>query len=281
MPTDAEIDGFLAVAIDLARWAVDEIAGHRLLPAEIETKENAADYVTIVDRAVERQVRDVIAERFPGHLVVGEEFGDESTGAADGELIWYVDPVDGTTNFVFGLPWSSFSLGLADAEGPLVGVVADPHRGEIISAARGRGAFVRTPQGKEAARCARTTELMGAVVLTEWAAFRPWPGLLEMMVRLSEQGATTRIMGSSALSVASAAIGRGSAAVLGGYNTWDVIAAVLIAREAGAVVLGRNGDAAAAVPHVGDGGLLVSAPAIAPKLWSAWTGGGDVTEQPV
>ncbi|MGI9093202.1 MAG: inositol monophosphatase family protein [Mycobacteriales bacterium] len=260
---------YVDTATQLARMAIDIINEHHLVGAEISTKANDADYVTVVDHAVEQRVRDVIAERFGDHRVVGEEFG---ATADDADYTWYVDPIDGTTNFVYGVPWSSFSLALADRDGAIVGVVADPHRNEIIAAARGRGTTVTGPGGTWPARCAGTKALAGAVLLTEWASFRAWPGMIEMLHTLSAAGVTSRVMGSSALSVASAAIGRGSAAVLGGYNTWDVLAAVLIARESGATVLGRDGHPLPAIPEAGDGGLLVSAPSIAEPLWRAWTG---------
>lgn len=253
----------LDVARELARWAIESISSHRLQAGDISTKADPTDYVTVVDRSVELHVRDVLGERFPGDRVVGEEMGD---GGGDSTRVWYVDPVDGTTNYVHGLPWSSFSLALADGSGPVVGVVADPHRGEIFSAGRGEGAWVNaTP-----ARCADSSTLEGGVLLTEWSAYRPWDGMLPMLEALSFLGCTTRIMGSSALTLASAAVGRASAAVLGGFNTWDVLAGVLIAREAGARVLGRDGGDAPAVPGAEDGGLLVAAPGVAGDAWRAW-----------
>lgn len=261
--TDALADS-LAVAKDLARRAIETIGSARLGPTDVGTKSNAADYVTVFDRMVEQQVRETIAVRWPDDKVVGEELDD--SGGSSGR-VWYVDPIDGTTNFVFGLPWSSFSLAMADADGPAVGVVADPWRDEIFTAVRGRGAQIN---GKPI-HCADTEELAGALLLTEWAAYRAWDGMDSMLRTLSDAGCTTRVMGSSALSLASAAAGRASAAVLGGFNTWDVLAAVLIAREAGAVVLGRDGQPAPLVPGKHDNGVMVSSPGIATEVWKAWT----------
>lgn len=258
-------DKELAIARELAQWAIEAISARRPGAGEIETKAHPADYVTVVDRAVELHVRDVIGERFPLDGIIGEEMG---ASAGESGRTWYVDPIDGTTNYVFGLPWSSFSLGLADESGPLVGVVADPARAEVISAERGVGAWV----GDAPARCAGSATLDGAVLLTEWSAYRPWHGMQRMMTTLAAQGCTVRIMGSAALSLASAAVGRASAAVLGSYNTWDVLAGVLIAGEAGARVLGRDGNELTAIPTANDGGLLVAAPGVADAAWRAWTG---------
>jgi myo-inositol-1(or 4)-monophosphatase len=262
-----ELDDALGVAQDLGRWAIETIGAHQLEPAEIDTKTNPSDYVTVVDRVVEQRVRETISARFPGDRVVGEEMGDGGDPSGSTGRVWYVDPVDGTTNFVFGLPWASFSLAMVDADGIAVGVVADPYRGEILSAIRGRGAAVNG----RAARCGDRDDLTGGLVLTELAAFRLWDGMAEMTAELAALGTTTRIMGSSALTLANAGVGRASGAVLGGFHTWDVAASVLIAREAGAVVLGRDGGPAAELPDHTHGGILVAAPSVARRLWSAWT----------
>ncbi|TNC28163.1 inositol monophosphatase family protein [Amycolatopsis alkalitolerans] len=246
---------YLYFAEELALWAVDRIRQRR--PATVSTKSGPADFVTETDLDVEREVRARIAERYPGHRIVGEEYGT----SGGGEPTWYVDPVDGTTNFAHGLPWSSFSLAVADSAGALAGVVADPSRGEVFGASRGGGARL---DGRPI-RCADTRELPGALVLTEWAAWRPWPGQNELLAALAAEQCTTRVLGSSALSLASVAAGRASAVVLGGYSTLDVLAGVLLCREAGCAVLGRDGRETV-LPAAGDGGLLAAPPALAQSI---------------
>lgn len=264
------LDGYLFFAEELAISAMDRIGTGRPPDEEITTKSGPSDYVTVTDRAVEQLVRDAVHERFPDHAVVGEELG--VMGDEDAELVWYVDPVDGTTNFAHGLPWSSFSLALRDAAGGAVGVVADPYRRELFGAARGRGARLN---GRPI-RCRADGTLAGAVVLTEWTAYRPWPGMEQMFRELSAHLCTSRIMGSSALSVASVGAGRAAAAVLGGYNTWDALAAVVVAREAGALILGRDGLEHDLPPGDGPtGGLLAVAPGVAAELHRAWVGAPD------
>lgn len=261
MTIDRSADEYLFFAEELGLWAIDRIASHRA--TRTSTKSGPADLVTETDLAVEEHVREQIRARFPDHRIVGEELG--ATGPEGGH-VWYVDPVDGTTNYAHGLPWASFSLAVADAQGPVAGVVADPFRHELFSARRGQGArYNGVP-----VRCADTASLEGGVLLTEWAGHLPWDGMTGMMAALSAQHCTTRIMGSSALSLASVAAGRATAVVLGRYNTHDVLAGVLIAREAGARVLGRDGDAAPALPSYADGGLLAACPAVADIVWRAW-----------
>lgn len=250
----AELD----VALELADWASERILAR---PLEVTTKANAADHVTETDREVERYVRAVIAERLPGQVVVGEEYGGEA--ATDGGPTWYLDPVDGTTNYAHGLPWSSFSLALVDADGPAVGVVADPYRGEVFSALRDGPALLNgTP-----IRCRDTLTLSGEIVTTEWLAYRPWPGMESFLSRMSGTLCSTRIMGSTALSLVSVAAGRSAGCVIGRYNVIDGLAASFIAERAGAVALDES-KRPTVFPQ--QGGILVAAPGVTDALWDAW-----------
>ncbi|HET9171375.1 MAG TPA: inositol monophosphatase family protein [Actinospica sp.] len=256
----------LYVAEILALWALDRI---RRRPTDIDVKAGPADYVTDTDREIEQHIRAELNRHFPEHAVNGEEFGDGGshfTTNADGvsaRPTWFIDPVDGTTNYAHDLPWHSFSLGLHDAAGPLVAVVADAGRGEIISAARGLGAR-RDGLPIQASSAIDPT---GAVVLTELAATAPWPGQSAFLHRMTRREITMRIMGSSALSLATVGTGRIAAAALGGgYGMWDVAAGALIAREAGARLFAHNGTEAGPADPPPLGGLLAVAPGIADAL---------------
>lgn len=238
MLSDAELDACEALLDELAAFAIERIPAERPRPDQIATKTSAADWVTETDLAVERHVRVAVLERFPGHRVVGEEYGE--SGADEPAATWYVDPVDGTTNFVHGLPWSSFSLVVVDGEGPAAGVVADPYRREALTAVRGRGA--RT--GGAPLRCAGATTLTGGIVLTELQGQALWPGTGALMAALAERGCVTRIMGSNALSLASVGAGRVLGAAIGALGSIDCLAGILIAREAGARVTTTGGSGA-------------------------------------
>lgn len=263
----AELDtAELARAVDVARELAGWAAGYlrESLPGQVETKAHAADLVTEVDRAVERRVRSVLAEVFPTHLVVGEEEGGT---ARVGTPTWYLDPVDGTTNFAHGLAWSSFSLALAVDRTPLVGVVADPWRGEVWSAASGCGAWrdglacwAGVPQRE--APSESSDPLAGSVLLTEWAAHEPFPGQLDVLTRLAERHCTVRVMGSGTLSVTQVAAGRAAGCLIGAFHPEDHLAACVIAREAGAVVT----DASGAVSVWPEGAFLVAAPGVCDDL---------------
>ncbi len=235
----------LAVAIEAAELAIEVM--HTVPRGQVRRKAHAADPVTDIDLATERAVRGHLMAAFPDHVVVGEELGGT---AADGPT-WYCDPVDGTTNLAAGLPWTSFSLSLAVDGAPMVGVVADPWRGEIFHATRGGGAFRRRegvderlhleagPGGLDST--SSPGALAGKVVLTEWAAHTPWPGMLDMLAELAGQHCTTRVMGSGTLSVTSVGAGRAAGAVIGEFHPEDHLAGLLIGHEAGAVVLDADG----------------------------------------
>jgi myo-inositol-1(or 4)-monophosphatase len=261
--SEAELDACAALAGELAAFAAERIVAERPRPDQIATKTSAADWVTETDLAVERHVRAAVLERFPGHRVVGEEYGESE--AERPPASWYVDPVDGTTNFVHGLPWSSFSLAVVDDAGPALGVVVDPYRREVLSAVRGRGAQL----DGEPVRCAQAETLTGGIVLTEMLAQSLWDGLPELLPALAAQDCVLRIMGSNALSLASVGAGRVLATVLGSFGPVDCIAGMLIAKEAGARVVPDT-----ALPAAGDR-LVCVAPGVADALLGLLGNGRD------
>lgn len=259
---DVDLDRALDVACELADWACDAMRVRR--PGVHRHKASPADIVTDTDEAVETHVRAVLRRAFPGHWIEGEEHGvHEGERAAPR---WVVDPVDGTTNYAHGIGWSSFSLGLADHRGtPLLGVVADPYRGEVFTAVRGGGARLNG----EPVRAADHDELRGHVVMTEWAAHEPWPGMGELLAELSRRWCTVRIMGSTALSLAQVAAGRASAAMIGEFHAVDGMPALLIGLEAGALALDDRGPTFANPA----GGLLLCAPGTVREIGELWLSG--------
>jgi fructose-1,6-bisphosphatase/inositol monophosphatase family enzyme len=204
----------------------------------------------------------LITAELPGHLVVGEEYG----GTAGDGPTWYCDPVDGTTNLTAGLPWTSFSLAMAVGDAPLVGVVADPWRQEIWQAAAGRGVLINgAPQRS------RTDDhpaaLAGGVVGTEWASYVPWPGMDGFLAELAARHCTTRVMGSSTLTIAQVAVGRTVGAVIGEFHPEDHLAATLLCQEAGLAVRDESG---AQQPFPSAGGIMVARPEVADELFDIW-----------
>lgn len=259
------LDAALAVARELAQWAIDFASGTD--PGEILTKKDPADLVTEVDVAVERHVREVIGELFPSHGFVGEEMGGE---ALPGIPCWYLDPVDGTTNFANRVPWNAFSLALLVDHTPLVAVVADPWRADLFEAVTGRGAKLngRTLTVPAASGAGGAADpLSGHIVSTELASHQAWPGMLDMLEELSSRHCTVRIMGSGTMTMVGIAAGRGVGSVIGTFGPVDHLAAMLIVIEAGGVVLDSDGNSTT-FPQ--SGGVMAAAPEAATAVFEVW-----------
>ncbi len=259
---DIDVDRAMTVARDLGRWATLVIKS--MEPGSITTKLNPADIVTQVDVMIEVHVREVIETNFPGHNFVGEELGGNYLNDTP---TWYLDPLDGTTNFANLVPWSSFSLALAFNKTPLVGVVIDPWRSSLFEARAGNGAKLN---GKELViedQGEIENPLSGRIVSTELAAHRPWPGMLQLLDSLSENYCTMRIMGSGTLTVVGVSAKRGIGAVIGQFSPIDHLAATLIVHEAGGVVLDEEGNVNL-FPN--SGGILVATKKASTSLYELW-----------
>lgn len=262
-PTPTGIDpGFLSRALEVAgRLANDAAevitatAGRELAGAG--HKANPYDWVTDTDRTLERHTRRVLAKEFPGMPVIGEEYGTDA-GAAQAASHWVVDPVDGTANYVAGFPWCAYSLALVDAYGPVVGVIADPSRAQIYAAARGRGVRANGRPMHVTPRAAG-----GGLVCAEVSPTR--------LAGLAEHAAAghvgLRVLGSSALAITQVALGHAVAAVLEGYQEWDVAGAVCLAAEAGALVVDGDGRP----EPLPTGTMIVAVPGALEEVLGWWT----------
>ncbi|MDR7302389.1 inositol monophosphatase family protein [Haloactinomyces albus] len=230
--------------------------------------ESPFDWVTDTGRTLERHTRRVLADEFPGIPVFGEEF--DSAGkvgvpvqpSAGTRFRWAVDPVDGTANYVAGMPWCAYSLAMLDEHGPVVGVVADPYRARIYAAARDRGmrangSPVRLTDDKEA---------RAGIVCTEFTKTGPWRGTDRFIANAAADHVSVRVLGSPALAITQVALGHAMAAVLHSYEEWDVAGALALALEAGATVL----DSTGAPSRLPRGGLLVAVPGAAQRALDWW-----------
>lgn len=249
---------WIAVARHCAEWTIAHTRTAAL--GSVESKAHPADVVSAVDRSVEQHLRAVIAAELPDHVVVGEEFGGEPI---EGRPTWYLDPVDGTTNLVNHLPWTSMSLALAVDGQPVVAVVCQPWTGDIFLAARGLGA---TLNGRPL-QLTKQTSLAGTLVMTESSAHQFHDGQVEFMTRLGQEHCATRVMGSGTLTLTQVAAGAGIAGMVPKFHPIDHLAGALIAFEAGAWVMNSNGEDNL---FPTEGGLMVAAPGAAAKLWPLW-----------
>jgi myo-inositol-1(or 4)-monophosphatase len=256
VPMSVSEEELLAVAHEAAGAAAQELmsrfGGH---VQGIRTKSTATDPVSEADLAAEAEIRRVLGERRPEDAILGEEGG--ATG--EGEMRWIVDPLDGTVNFLFGIPQFSVSVACQDGDSMVVGVVLDPVREETFAATR---SGPPTLNGETISGSSRD-DLATALVSTGFAydaAVRAKQALV--MERLLPRVRDIRRAGSAALDLAWLACGRYDAYYERGVNLWDYAAGALIAARAGldVRVLGAADD--------GPAGLAAAAPALMDELMS-------------
>ncbi len=229
----------------------------------LRTKSSPTDPVTVADTETERLVRDRLAELRPGESILGEEGGGAAPG--EGEVRWVVDPIDGTVNFVYGIPAYAVSLAAQIDGVSVAGAVADVVSGDIYSAALGRGAHVATPAGRRRLHCNDIADLSLALVGTGFG-YDPARRAVQaaLLARILPEVRDVRRIGSAALDLCMVAAGRLDAHYEHGLSVWDWAAAALIAAEAGAVlVLPGNPDHQA---WAGAPLLIAAAPGVAAQL---------------
>jgi myo-inositol-1(or 4)-monophosphatase len=232
----AALEDAAVAVVTLAAATLRDRFAAGVTPDQVEFKDKQQrDPVTAIDRAVEALVRAELKARFPSHGILGEE----GTGdAVESELLWVLDPIDGTANFTSGLPFYGLSLALLEAGEPIVGCLYVPFwpgsgKGEVLRASLGNGA-----------------RIAGTEMRLERRAFRPGgpvavpPGLRAMFVvhgELAKRPGEARNLGSIVAEIAMVATGGFQYAVFGGPKLWDVAAGAIIVREAGGAALTWEG----------------------------------------
>lgn len=263
MSEPADPAELLALAEQAAEAAGMMLASERrkgLRPEVAGTKTSPADIVTELDRASEALIRELILSERPGDAFIGEESG-ESGG---GRVRWIVDPLDGTVNFLHGLPDWSVSIA-AEVDGTVVsGAVYVPGRDAMFTAAAGDGARMNDASMLSHAwkiTPSDVTALREALVDTAFG-YDPARAQVQagVVAGVLPHVRGVRCRGSAAMDLCSVAAGRTDAYYEAGLKMWDIAAGALIAREAGAVVTGLDGKPAG--PEM----LLAAAPGIAAEL---------------
>lgn len=211
-----------------------------------------ADLVTETDLSVERLVRSKLAQKFPGHLFVGEEGTSDAIGIGDraGRFVWIVDPIDGTTNFVHSFPVVAVSIGFAYGDETLMGLVYNPMTEEAWFAWKNSGAFfMRSSGGISSIKTSGCSSLGSALVSTGFAvpllrrktpnrdAQEKLMSIVERNTRvLMTRSRDIRRIGSAACDLCYVAMGRTDVFYEFGIKEWDVAAGLLILEEAGGQV---------------------------------------------
>jgi len=228
---------FERIAIEAA-LAGGEVLRRRFADRDHPTVEVKAkhDYVTEVDREAEAAVVAVLRQRVPDHAILAEE---GSPGGADATYRWIVDPLDGTTNFIHGVPAFAVSVGLEDTNGLVTGAIHDPCRGETFHAHRGGGAFLN---GTRIA-VADLDHLDAALIATGFP-FREMerlPAYLAAFERFVRSTSGLRRAGSASLDLAYTACGRYDGFFEVGLQPWDLAGGALVVMEAGGIVTDVRG----------------------------------------
>lgn len=259
MDTDALLDLAVACAHEAGSLLYERFAG---APSGVDTKSTSTDLVSDADRDSESLILRMLDENRPGDGILGEEgAGRTSTTGIE----WVIDPLDGTVNYLYRIPWWCVSVAARDAEGELVGVVHNPVLGETFTAVRGEGAWLNG----ESITVSDRDDFSKTLVATGFAydsGARRVQG--EAAFRVLPAGRDLRRMGSAALDLCSVSCGRVDAFFESHLEEWDKAAGRLIATEAGARVTELEPPLAHLAP-----GLAVSAPAIHEELL-AHIGGG-------
>jgi myo-inositol-1(or 4)-monophosphatase len=231
----AVTEAFREVAVAAARRAGALLRARAGAARTVSAKSSPINLVTEVDRQAEALIVETIRARFPHHAVLGEEGGAEGRGSHR----WIIDPIDGTTNFVHGLPLFSVSIAL-EVEGRVqTGVVYDPSLDECFVAERGAGAYL----GERRLAVSATTTLGASLLATgfPYDVRETADNNLAEYAAFTRQNRSVRELGSAAITLAAVAAGR-----LDGYwelvlGPWDVAAGWLLVEEAGGRVTDLRG----------------------------------------
>ncbi len=225
---------FLETAIQIAREAGALITEMSKAPLEISYK-RPSDLVTEADRRSEALIVDRLSKHFPTHAIISEEGGGQKIAS---DYSWFVDPLDGTTNFAHGFPFYCVSLGLEHRNEVIAGVVYDPSREELYSAEKGAGAFLN---GRRL-QVSKNERLSESLLAT---GFPPYDHNHDLNVQLffqfTQKSHGIRRAGSAALDLCAVAAGRFDAFWELTLNPWDKAAGALLVTEAGGRVSNLSG----------------------------------------
>ena len=248
----------LNIAVKAARRAATVInrASTQLDLLTVQSK-SPNDFVTEVDRAAEQAIIEVLRDAFPGHGILAEESGESGP---ESEFTWIIDPLDGTTNFIHGMP--QYAVSIAQTKNGVLehAVVYDPNTNEMFTASRGAGAFLNDRR----IRVSRRTRLNESLIGTgfPFRQFDHVDAYLAMFKELTQKTAGIRRPGAASLDLAYVAAGRFDGFWEMGLSPWDMAAGALLIQEAGGLVSDLSGEA----NYLATGNLVAGSPKIFGQL---------------
>lgn len=252
----ASLEILVRAALRAARRLVRDFGEVEQLQVSIK---GPGDFVSIADRQAEQEIREELAHARPDYGFLLEEAGAIAGRSPHNRFI--VDPLDGTTNFLHGLPHWAISIALEQHGELTAAVVFDPLRDELFTAEKGKGAFLNDRRIRVSARSEIGRALVGCGLPVQGWAGRA-KGFTRQMDRVADEVAGLRRLGACALDLAYIAAGRQDGFWEYDCKPWDVAAGVLLVREAGGRIgrIGRDAD------PLGEGMLVAGNPAIHEKL---------------
>jgi myo-inositol-1(or 4)-monophosphatase len=249
------MQAFLNTAVEAARVAGDIAIryGRRIDELDIRSK-SRNEFVTQVDVAAEQAIIEIIRERYPDHGILGEE-----TGSIDGkdDIVWIIDPLDGTTNFLHGFPVFAVSIGVQVKGRMTAGVVYDPSRQELFTAIRGKGAQLDGVRLRVSTKQRLKSALIGTGF--PYRLNDVWMDTYMNQLRAVMLVASDcRRPGSAALDLSYLAAGRLDGFWEFGLQPWDIAAGSLILREAGGLISSMTDDG----DYMETGNIIAGAPKV-------------------
>lgn len=230
------------IAVKAARKAGDFIAQSMQRRHELVVEEKQAnDFVTAVDRAAERAIIEIIKDSYPKHAFLGEESGASQDDLDEAEVVWIIDPLDGTSNFLHGNPVFAVSIA-AKINGELAhGVIYDPMRQELFTASKGAGALLDNRR----IRVSQVRTLGDAMIGTGIPSRKHQDAYVDeyfdILKKVSRKASGIRRPGAAALDLAWVAAGRLDGFFEFGLGPWDIAAGALMIQEAGGMVTSATG----------------------------------------
>ena len=249
----------LTTAVKAARRAGQVInrASLDISQLKVSTKQQS-DYVTEVDKLAEGAIIEILHETYPGHAILAEESG--SSGPAQSEFQWIIDPLDGTTNFIHGLPQYAVSIALAHKGVLTHAVVYDTNRNELFTASKGSGAYLNDKRLRVSKRGKLDEALIGTGF--PFRSFDHIDAYLAIFRELTQKTAGLRRPGAATLDLAWVAAGRLDGFWEFGLSPWDMAAGALLITEAGGLV----GDLTGEPNYLASGNVVGGTPKVFSQL---------------
>ncbi len=213
-----------------AAYAAGEILKKHFgkIPQEAVRKKRQNDFLSFVDEESEKKIISTIRLEYPDHAFLAEEGGESGP---ENEYLWIIDPLDGTTNYIAGVPVFAVSIALQYQDELLLGVIYDPIRDELFSAQKGRGAFLNDEKIQVSSKASLNNSLLATGFPFKTKQFLPQ--YLNVFQDIFEKAVGIRRLGSAAIDLAYLAAGRFDGFWEIGLSPWDVAAGAVLIREAG------------------------------------------------